>query len=52
MAKANIQRTRKHIEKLEKELRACKDAKRRTFIKATINIESKQIGEKEPYPFS
>ncbi len=45
------EKTKKNIERLEKELKKCKDAKRRTFIKVTINIESEQIGEKEPYPF-
>lgn len=45
--------TRKELEKkikdLEKRLSETKDIKRATFLKATINSYSKEIGKKEPY---
>ena len=45
------EKAKKNIERLEKELKKCKDAKHRTFLKATINIESESIGRKSPYPY-
>ena len=45
--------TRETIEKLEKELREeTTNAKRKTFLKATINIYCKRLGMKERYSFN
>lgn len=41
--------TEKKIKELEERLATVKDAKRRTFLKATINRYSKSIGKPEPY---
>ena len=41
--------TKKHIAELEKRLKETKDPKRQTFLKATINSYSKELGMKEPY---
>lgn len=41
--------TEKKIKELEKRLATVTDAKRRTFLKATINSYNKQIGKPEPY---
>lgn len=45
--------TKKEIEKrikdLEKRLAQTTDSKRATFLKATINRYSKEIGKKEPH---
>lgn len=43
--------TKKHIKDLEKRLKETKDIKRQTFLKATINSYSKELGLKEPYKF-
>lgn len=43
--------TKKNIEDLEKRLAEAKDAKRITFLEATINHYSKQLGMKPPYEF-
>ena len=40
---------KKSIKELEKELRKCEDSKRRTFLKATINLYSKKLGLEAPY---
>ena len=42
--------TEKTIAKLERELQnETKDEKRRTFLKATINLYSKKLGHDAPY---
>ena len=43
--KENKTITKKDIDRLEKELKNCKDAKRCSFLKATINRYKKQLGE-------
>ena len=43
--------TKKNIKDLEKRLTEAKDPKRITFLKATINSYSKQLGMKPPYEF-
>ncbi|MBR0456178.1 MAG: hypothetical protein IJJ01_05860 [Firmicutes bacterium] len=42
--------TKADIRRLEKELKAAKDIKRRVFLKATINIYSEKLGLECPYP--
>ena len=44
--------TKNTIKRLEKELQEeTKDMKRRSFLKATINLYSKKLGMKPPYEF-
>ena len=41
--------TKNTIKRLEKELKEETDMKRRCFLKATINIYSKELGMEPPY---
>ena len=44
--------TKNTIKRLEKELQEeTKDMKRRSFLKATINLYSKKLGMEPPYEF-